>query len=85
MNTSAAKKYRILFTLFVMISFIFSMSNNLPSHALAQDVPTDTPDQETAMPEKDNLEVISPYFSIEHLTLPDGTELSGYIINGALP
>src|SRR4030042_5137858 len=82
MNTSAVRKYRILFTLLVMTLFLFSMSYNFISNALAQDIPTEKSIPELAMTEKDNIEEVNPYFSIEHTTLPDGTPISGYMIKG---
>jgi HYDIN/CFA65/VesB-like, Ig-like domain len=82
MSTRTTGRYKILMAVLLVILLIFSIGLILTRNANAQDIPTDTPDRETVVPEKDNIEVISPYFSIEHLTLPDGTELSGYIING---
>jgi hypothetical protein len=82
MNTSAAVKYRILFTLLLVTVFIFTITSNLWSSAYAQDIPTDTPASEPVVTETPLIEVINPYFSIEHRTLSDGTPISGYIING---
>jgi hypothetical protein len=58
------------------------MSENFASDALAQDIPPEKSSPQPTVVEQDNIEVISPYFSIEHTTLPDGTPLSGYIIIG---
>ena len=82
MNTSAAVKYRILFTLLVVTVFIFTITGELWSNAYALDIPTDTPASEPAVTETPHIEVINPYFSIQYSTLSDGTPVSVYIING---
>ena len=69
MNTSPTGKTRVLFALLMVAVFIFTITGNSWSSAYAQDIPP-------------NIEVISPYFSIEHRSLSDGTQISGYIING---
>jgi hypothetical protein len=82
MNTRVAGKYRILFTLLVVTVFIFTITGDLWSNAYAQGIPTDTPTSEPSVTATPLIEVIDPYFSIEHRTLSDGTPISGYIING---
>lgn len=82
MNTNAVGKSRILFTVLVVTVFIFTITGNLWSNAYAQDIPTDTPASEPIVTQTPLIEVVNPYFSIEHTTLTDGTTISGYIING---
>ena len=52
------------------------------NRAYAQDLSEETPAPQPVETETPFIEVVSPYFSIEHRTLPDGTSISGYIING---
>jgi hypothetical protein len=82
MKVSASKKYRTLLTLLMTTIFIFTMAGDLWSNAYAQDIPMDATAREPDSTETPVIEEFSPYFSIEHKTLPDGTELEGYIING---
>lgn len=60
----------VLITLFITISFVGSAG----AASLAQDEPPENISSQ--------IEVISPYYSIEHLTTPDGLQLTGSIING---
>ena len=82
MKAFAAKKYKTLFTLFMATVFIFTMMGDLWSNAYAQDIPTDASASQPDATETPIIEVINPYFSIEHRTMADGTDISGYIING---
>ena len=82
MNTTAAGKYKLLFILSMVLLLIFSLTGDLSSRVYAQDLPTDTPAAEPGEVEGAAIEVINPYFSIEHTTLSDGTPVEGYIING---
>lgn len=82
MNTRATGNTRVLFALLMVTVLIFTSSGNLWSNAYAQDIPTDAPTSESAATETPPIEVINPYFSIEHTTLSDGTLISRYIING---
>ena len=82
MNKSARGKSRVLFTLLAAAVFIFTITGSSWSSAYAQDIPTDEPTSEPNATETSSIEVISPYFSIEHISLSDGTQISGYIING---
>jgi len=82
MNTSPTGKTRVLFALLIVAVLIFTITGNSWSSAYAQDIPTDTSTPEPNMPETSYIEVVSPYFSIEHRSLSDGTQISGYIING---
>ncbi len=82
MKASAVKKYRTLLTLLMVTIFIFTMAGDLWSNAYAQGISMDATAPEPDSTETPVIEVFSPYFSIEHKTLPDGTELEGYIING---
>ncbi len=60
----------VLITLFITISFVGSAG----AASLAQDEPPEN--------NSSQIEVISPYYSVEHLTTPDGLQLTGSIING---
>jgi len=51
-----------------------ALIGNAGAASLAQDPPPEAISSQ--------IEVISPYYSIEHLTTPDGTQLTGSIING---
>ena len=82
MKTSAAVKYRILFTLLVVTVFGIVTIGDLWGNALAQDITKNTPAPGPALLSTPSYEVINPYFSIKYLTLTDGTSISGYIING---
>jgi len=82
MNTSRAKKYVVLLPLIIIAALLFAIAGNLRKNAYAQDLSNDTPAPQQAGTETPFIEVVSPYFSIEHKTLPDGTSISGYIING---
>ena len=82
MKTSAAVKYRILFTLLVVAVFGFATIGDLWGNAYAQEITKNTPAPGPALLSTPYYEVINPYFSIQYLTLADGTSVSGYIING---
>ncbi|MGE5123550.1 MAG: hypothetical protein ACM3H7_03475 [Acidobacteriaceae bacterium] len=82
MFINIAGKYRILLSFWVVIIVIFASIGSIWSKANAQGIPIETPDQESAETGVTDIEVITPYFSIEHTTLPDGMPVSGYIING---
>jgi hypothetical protein len=75
-------KRRNLLHLFVITVFLFTISSKLQGKANAQDISSDTPASIPAATEIPVIEVINPYFSIEHATLVDGTSIAGYIING---
>lgn len=69
MNTLPAKKYRIIFIFLAVTALISSLTlDTLASELVGTDTPT--------------IDVVSPYLSIEYRTLVDGTQISGYIING---
>ena len=72
MKTSFRRNTRFLFALLMVGILIFTVSGSTWQSAFAQDIPTDS----------SSIEVINPYFSIEHKTLEDGTQIQGYIING---
>ena len=68
---------RIIKTFFsIFMAFLVSIAliGNAGAASLAQDPPP--------INGSSQIEVISPYYSIEHLTTPDGTQLTGSIING---
>jgi hypothetical protein len=68
---------RIIKTFFsIFMAFLVSIAliGNAGAASLAQDPPPEAISSQ--------IEVISPYYSIEHLTTPDGTQLTGSIING---
>jgi len=65
--------YRLIFVLFVLVPFIiyhFSVS--------AEPLLGDSPPEDGMS----DIEVVSPYLAIVQSTLPDGTEMVGYRING---
>ncbi len=82
MSTRTGSRLRILFNLLLVIIFIFTISNNLWSSAYAQDILTDYQASKPVDTNPPLIEVINPYFSIEHKTMADGTPVSVYIING---
>jgi hypothetical protein len=82
MHPSNSAKHKNLLLLLVITVFLFTITGKLINKAKAQDISTDTPVSEPAATETPVIEVINPYFSIEHTTLEDGTSISGYIING---
>jgi hypothetical protein len=82
MKTRAAQTPRILITLLVVTVLMLVSVGNFRGSVFAQDFPTGTPGSAPPETESPVVEVINPYFSIEHYTLADGTQLSGYIING---
>jgi hypothetical protein len=82
MKTNATDKYRSLFTILLVMVFIFTIIGNSWSSVSAQDIPAETPTSQSNTTEPPYIEVVTPNFSIEHITLADGTLVSGYIING---
>jgi hypothetical protein len=82
MNTRAAQVPRVLINLFVVMVLIFISTGNIQGGVLAQDIPYDNPGSAPSDTTPPEVEVISPYFSIEHRTLADGIQIEGYIING---
>jgi len=72
MKTSPSFKTYLSALMAILISFTLISSAGAAN--LAQDQPPET--------NSSQIEVISPYYSIEHLTAPDGTQLTGSIING---
>jgi hypothetical protein len=82
MNARAAGKYRVLFTILVLTIYLFTLTGSAWRSASAQEVLTGTPTTEPGLSQTPVREEINPYFSIEHRTLPDGTSIAGYIING---
>ena len=61
---------------------IFTLTGGFWSNAYAQDISTDTPASDSVKPNENNIEVINPYFSIEQMTLADGTPVTANIIHG---
>jgi hypothetical protein len=72
MNTKSAVMRRGLFSLLVATIFLFTLTGSLRSQAYAQGISAETP----------HVEVVNPYFSIEHTTLSDGRPILKYIIHG---
>lgn len=72
MKTSPSFKTYLSSLMAILISF--TLIGSAGAANLAQDQPPET--------NSSQIEVISPYYSIEHLTTPDGTQLTGSIING---
>jgi hypothetical protein len=82
MNTRAAQIPRTLITLLVVTILMFISIGDFQGRAVAQAIPTDTLGSAPPDTTPPVVEVINPYFSIEHRTLADGTQIEGYIING---
>lgn len=68
------RSIRSLISTIMAIVFLLSLAGNVGAASLAQDPPP--------INGSSQIEVISPYYSIEHLTTADGTQLTGHIING---
>ena len=81
MNARAVSRVRVLFSLLIVAIYLFTLTGSIWGRAYAQEIliKPATGSSETATP---YTEEINPYFSIEYTTAPDGTPLSGYIING---
>lgn len=82
MHFRAFKKYLGLVFITVLMIFFATVHANTSSDAYAQAIPTDPVVSTPAAHPDGTIEVLSPYFSVEQITLADGTQLSGYIING---
>ena len=82
MNSKAGRKFQGAIILMVVIVYLFSFSGSLWHSATAQAIPTDTSTWEADGGDEPFIEEVNPYFSIEHRTLADGRQVSGYIING---
>lgn len=77
-KNNSHKLWNYLFVLTATIMFLTNATQ--PWHAVsAQDIPIN--DSEIKPPENLEIEYVNPYFSIEHRTQEDGTELDGFIIN----
>ncbi len=81
MNARAVSRVRVLFSLLIVAIYLFTLTGSIWGRAYAQEIliKPAAGSSEAATP---YTEEINPYFSIEHTTAPDGTPLSGYIING---
>lgn len=94
MRNGTTKRLGKFFSLALIIFLlpVFSMSSTsnafakeLPADQLAEmpsSIPTDTPPSESITTVSSEIEEVSPYLSIDHRELSDGTSLSGLIING---
>ena len=82
MKKSTHRNIRKFFALLMVGVFIFTIAGSSWSSAFAQDTPTVTSTTQTDAIGTSTIEVVSPYFSIEHRSLADGTQIDGYIING---
>ena len=86
------RSFKTVISLFMGIVFIFTMLCGSWRSAFAQDIPDDDPsgtatDIPTDTPAMDQtegatIEIASPYLTIIHTTLEDGTQEEGYVING---
>ena len=82
MSTSGAVKNKFLRMSLLVVIIIFTIAGNSWSYSFAQDLGPD-PSAGDADPTGNKLiQVVTPNFAIEERTAPDGTQLSGYIING---
>jgi hypothetical protein len=82
MDIRAKHRLRFLYPLLVVTVFIFISTGNVQSNVYAQENPINAAGSQPAATETPYVELINPYFSIEHRTLADGTQIEGYIING---
>jgi hypothetical protein len=82
MTTSGSDQYKVRFVSILLAVLFIIVSGIVGSSASAQDGARDSPSPEPTTTEKNTTEVVSPYLSIEHITLEDGTQLARYIING---
>ena len=69
-----SRTIKTFFSIFMTFLVSIALIGNAGAASLAQDPPPEAISSQ--------IEIISPYYSIEHLTTPDGTQLTGSIING---
>src|SRR4030042_1952088 len=82
MSISGAGKNKFQRISLLVVIIIFIITGNSWSLTVAQDLGPD-PSAGNADPTGNKLfQVIPPNFAIEEITASDGTQLSGYIING---
>lgn len=88
MNKEYNKSFKTVISLCMGIVFIFTVLGGSWGSAYAQDIPDDNPSgTPTDIPAMDQtedttIEIASPYLTIIHTTLEDGTQEEGYVING---
>ncbi|MBP8997092.1 MAG: hypothetical protein KBG10_02265 [Anaerolineaceae bacterium] len=87
MSYSTEEKLRKVFSCLLAALMLPALALNLSGSAYASDQtpddPVETSSGGTVTIESSDLEVVSPYLSINHLQLSNGTALSALIINGS--
>ncbi len=82
MSPSKAVKNKFLCMSLLVAIIIITIAGNTWNYSFAQDLGPD-PSPGNADPTGNKLiQVVTPNFAIEESTSPDGTQISGYIING---
>ena len=83
-----SKTLQKVFAIFLVLGMLISY---LPTSVSAQGATPNGPSRpvverstllDQPEPESPQIEVISPYFSVQYLTMPDGTQISRETING---
>ena len=82
MNTRVGRKVRFAVILLVIAVYLFSLTGSMWHSAAAQAIPTDNPAWEANGGKEPFIEEVNPYLSVEHRTLADGRQVSGYKIHG---
>ena len=87
MSFTTEEKLRKIFSCLLAVLMLPALALNLSGSAFARDeAPDDSAATSSGEPvtiESSDLEVISPYLSINHLQLSNGSALSGLVINGS--
>jgi hypothetical protein len=82
MSFRVSDQNKVRFVSIVLAILFIVVAGIVGSTASAQDAAMDRPSVEPTTTAKNTIEVISPYLSIEYITLQDGTQLSRYLITG---
>jgi hypothetical protein len=77
-----SSKIKVAFLMWVMFALPLVLTIKSPQQALAQVELKDQNAAETNIRHSSSIEVITPNYAIQHLTLDDGTPVLGHIING---
>ena len=82
MSTCGAVKNKILRISLLAVIIIFTVAGNSWSYTFAQDLGPDPSVGEADLTGNKLIQVVNPNFAIEESIASDGTQISGYIING---
>ena len=82
MNTKAGRKFQGAIILMVVAVYLIGLPGSIWHSAAAQAISTDTPTGDPNGGTEPFIEEVNPYLSVEHRTLADGRQVSGYIIHG---